>query len=116
MYGLEGWSEKEVEDMAKTLLYIDKVTEREEMLRREKAESRASFRTLFARLDAAEKRQMRQEDAVRRGYTEGARQRLAEAFKEFFRPAGYDKAVQEADRSLGLITREQEIGKRKFTL
>ena len=110
-YGLEGWSEADVAEAAKSLAYIDRAMEQERQERKKQAADRTAFRRLFSRLTSQEKELLGKEDMVRREYTEEARQGLLAVWKERFLPSRFDRSVQETDRNLGLAQRETSTKK-----
>ena len=110
-YGLEGWSEDEVAETAKSFSYIDRAMEQERQERKKQAADRTAFRRLFSGMALQEQEAICKEDMIRQEYTEEARQGLLAAWKEHFFPSRFDKAVQETDRSLGLTPRETHTKK-----
>ena len=110
-YGLDGWSEADVAESAKSLSYIDRAMEQEQQERKKQAADRTAFRRLFLGMDPQEQEAISKADMIRQEYTEEARRGLLAAWKERFLPSRFEQSVQETDRNLGLTPRETHAKK-----
>lgn len=110
-YGLEGWSEDELAEAAKSVSYIGRAMEQEQQERKKQAADRTAFRRLFSGMTPQEQEAICKADMIRQGYTEEARQGLLAVWKERFLPSRFDRSVQETDRNLGLTQRETSTKK-----
>ena len=115
-YGLEGWSEADVAEAAKSLAYIDRAMEQERQERKKQAADRTAFRRFFSGMTPQEQEAICKADMIRQEYTEEARQGLLAAWKERFLPSRFDRAVQDTDRDLGLARNQKAAKKHTLSL
>ena len=115
-YGLDGWSEADVAEAAKSLSYLNRVMEQEKQERQKQAADRTAFRRLFSDLESQEQEAFCKEDTIRRGYTEEARRGLLAVWKERFLPSHFNRAVQDTDRDLGLARNQKAAKKHTLSL